>query len=129
MICEKLSKPEDIRHFHYEPFELLWKPGITSTNVRVSGELYTSPAFLDAHRKLQDAPGEPGCDLQKVVVAMMFWSDATQLTNFSSAKLWPCYLFFGNKSKYRWCKPSCNLCNHVAYFQAVSNLLLESFFS
>jgi hypothetical protein len=120
VIREKLSQPQDVQQFHYEPFELLWQPSNGSTNVRVHGELYTSPAFLDAHRELQDAPGEPGCHLPKVVVAMMFSSDITHLTSFGDAKLWPCYLFFGNESKYRRCKPTCHLCNHVAYFQTVS---------
>lgn len=57
----------------------------------------------------------------------MFWSDATQLTSFGNAKLWPCYLFFGNKSKYRRCRPSCNLCCHVAYFEDASILFFELF--
>jgi hypothetical protein len=120
VIREKLTNSHDDKHFHYEPFQLFWKPVDTSTNVRVHGELYTSPAFLDAHRKVQALPPEPGCDLPKVVAALMFWSDATHLTSFGNAKLWPCYLFFGNESKYRRCKPTCNLCNHVAYFQTVS---------
>ncbi|KJA18100.1 hypothetical protein HYPSUDRAFT_145489 [Hypholoma sublateritium FD-334 SS-4] len=47
----------------------------------------------------------------------MFGSDATHLTSFGSAALWPCYMYFGNESKYRRCKPTCNLCNHIAYFQ------------
>jgi Plavaka transposase len=119
VIREKLANPHDDRLFHYEPFELFWQPPDTNEE-RVHGELYTSPAFLDAHRELQDSPGEPGCNLPKVVVAMMFWSDATHLTSFGDAKLWPTYLYFGNESKYRRCKPSSHLCNHVAYFQAVS---------
>src|ERR1700692_4795001 len=49
----------------------------------------------------------------------MFWSDATQLTSFGNAKLWPTYMYFGNESKYRRCKPSCHLSNHVAYFETV----------
>ena len=49
----------------------------------------------------------------------MFWSDATHLTQFGNSQLWPCYLFIGNESKYRWCKPSCNSCSHIAYFQKV----------
>lgn len=122
VIREKLANASDVRHFHYEPFELLWVPGDPSSEVRVHGELYTSPAFLDAHRKLQESPGEPGCDLPRAVVAMMFWSDVTHLTAYGTAKLWPCYLYFGNESKYRRCKPSHNLCNHIAYFQAVSHL-------
>ncbi|KIM74574.1 hypothetical protein PILCRDRAFT_14341 [Piloderma croceum F 1598] len=119
VIREKLSKPEDVRHFHYEPYMLFWKSSDTSDNIRVHGELYTSPAFLEAHRELQDSPGEPGCHLPWVVVAMMFASDATHLTSFGNKKLWPAYLYFGNESKYHRCKPTCHLCNHIAYFQAL----------
>ena len=119
VIREKLANKEDDRHFHYDPFELLWSPTDNLHDMRLHGELYTSPAFLDAHREVQELPPEPGCDLPRVVIAMMFSSDATQLTSFSTAKLWPCYLYFGNESKYRRCKPSCHLCNHVAYFQSV----------
>lgn len=53
----------------------------------------------------------------------MFWSDATHVTRFSSSQLRPCYIFIDNKSKYRWCKPSCNLSSHVAYFQKVGEEL------
>jgi hypothetical protein len=120
VIREKLRNAQDNQGFHYEPFEVFWRPTDSCPDVRVHSELYTSPAFLDAHRQLQESPGEPGCDLPRVVVAMMFSSDATHLTAFGTAQLWPCYLFFGNESKYRRCKPSSNLCNHVAYFQAVS---------
>jgi hypothetical protein len=82
--------------------------------------MYTSPAFAEAHRELQNSSPEPDCDLPWVVMALMFWSDGTQLTSFGSAQLWPCYLSFGNESKYCWCKPTHHLFNHVAYFQAVS---------
>jgi hypothetical protein len=119
VLREKLANPHDDRHFHYEPYELLWSPTDSSPDIRVHGELYTSPAFMDAHHEVQALPGEPGCNLPRVVAAMMFWSDATHLTSFGTAKLWPCYMYFGNETKYRRCKPSCNLCNHVAYFQTV----------
>ncbi|KAH7904490.1 hypothetical protein BJ138DRAFT_1019091 [Hygrophoropsis aurantiaca] len=72
---------------------------------------------MDAHKEVQGLPNEPGCDRPKVVVALQFWSDSTHLTSFGNAKLWPLYLWFGNESKYRRCKPSCHLCNHIAYFQ------------
>lgn len=121
IIREKLKNRQDDEQFHYEPYELFWEPSPNSdAKVRVHGKLYTSPAFLEAHAELQDSPGEPGCSLPRVVAAMMFWSDATHLTSFGDAKLWPCYLFFGNESKYCRCKPTCKLCNHVAYLNAVS---------
>jgi hypothetical protein len=109
----------DDRHFHYEPYELLWKSGDEAEEIRVHGELYTSAAFLSEHEKLLQSPAEPGCDALRAIVALMFWSDETHLTSFGNAKLWPCYMYFGNDSKYRRAKPSCHLCNHVAYFQTV----------
>jgi hypothetical protein len=120
IIREKLTNAEDDRHFHYEPFEFIWNHNDTASEIRVHGEIYTSPAFIETHCELQDLPGEPGCTLPRVVIALMFASDATHLTNFGTAKLWPSYLYFRNESKYRRCKPSFNLCNHVAYFQTVS---------
>lgn len=121
VIREKLTNPNDHANFHYDPFELIWNfnPGSEEPDVRVHCELYNSPAFLDAHRELQESPREPGCDLPRVVIGMMLASDVTHLTSFGTAKLWPGYLFFGNDSKYRRCKPSCHLCSHIAYFHAV----------
>jgi hypothetical protein len=109
----------DDKDFHYEPHELLWKSSKDAEEIRIHGELYTSATFLSEHKKLLESPGEPGCDAPRAVVALMFWSDATHLTSFGNAKLWPCYMFFGNESKYRRAKPSCHLGNHVAYFQTV----------
>lgn len=123
IIREKLSNPDQAQHFHYEPFELLWQSDNQQDPVHLHGELYSSPAFLKAHQDLQSSPGEPGCKLPRVVVSLMFWSDATHLTNFGKTKLWPLYLFFGNDSKYRRCMPSENLCEHVAYFEAVGYAL------
>jgi hypothetical protein len=120
IIKDKIAGPGGCRHFHTKPYELHWQPANSTIPIRVQGELYTSPAFVDAHQELQDLPGEPGCDLPRVIAALMFWSDSTRLTSFGKAKLWPLYLCFGNDSKYRRCKPSCHLCEHVAYFQWVS---------
>ena len=120
IIREKISGLGNPHHFHFEPYELLWQTRNMPSPVRVQGELYTSPSFIEAHQQLQDSPKEPGCDLPRVIVALMFWSDATQLAAFGNAKLWPLYMFFGNESKYRRCRPSCYLCEHVAYFQTVS---------
>jgi hypothetical protein len=119
VIREKVSRPSSFAHLHLEPYELFSQPDETSEPVKVHGELYWSKAFMDAHRDLQDSPGEPECDLPRVVVALMFASDGTQLTQFSNAKLWPLYLGIGNESKYRRTKPSCNAFEHIAYFETV----------
>ena len=82
--------------------------------------MYTSPAFLDAYREVQNAPNEPGCNLEKVVIGMMFASDQMLLTTFRDAKLWPGYLYWANDSKYCRCQPSLCSCEHIVYFRAVS---------
>lgn len=120
IIRERVLDPTRHKLFHFEPYELRWHPPHKACDVGVHGELFTSKTFLDAHRALQESPPEPGCDLPRRVVALMLWSDATQLTTFGSAKLWPLYLYFGNDSKYKRCQPSSNLCAHAAYFQTVS---------
>jgi hypothetical protein len=126
IIREKLENPVHHKHFHHEPYNLLWKshswkPGHQS--VRIHGELYMSESFLNAHRELQESPREHGCELPRIIAALMFWSDATHLTSFGSAMLWPLYLFFGNDSKYRRSKPSNHLGEHVAFFEPVRHRL------
>ena len=120
VIRERLTNPQNAQFFHYEPFKLIWQLHPTGPEMLIHGEIYNSPEFLTAHNNLQSSPNEPGCTRPKVIVALMFLSDLTHLTQFGTAKLWPLYLMFGNDSKYRWCKPTCNLCSHVAYFLTVS---------
>ncbi|KJA12603.1 hypothetical protein HYPSUDRAFT_210329 [Hypholoma sublateritium FD-334 SS-4] len=114
-----MANKQDFPHFHLEPYELRWRRKGTpvTESTRVYGELYTSPAFLETYEEIQSSAPEPGCSLPRVLVGLMFGSDSTQLTSFGDASLWPCYMYFGNESKYRRCKPSCNLSNHIAYFQ------------
>lgn len=121
ILKEKMANLHDFRHFHLEPYELRWrrKNMAATESTRVHGELYTSPAFLEAHEEIRTLAGEPGCSLPRVLIGLMFGSDATHLTSFGTASLWPCYMYFGNESKNRRCKPTCNLCNHIAYFQKV----------
>ncbi|KAG6911067.1 hypothetical protein DXG01_004582 [Tephrocybe rancida] len=128
VIKERVSQIDsDKEPFYFQPFELLWSgPGrrehppqttVPPPHMCIHGEHYTSDSFLDAHRELLRSPPEPGCQAPRAIVALMMWSDATHLTAFSEAKLWPAYLFFGNNSKYSRCRPSRHLANHIAYFQ------------
>jgi len=119
VIREKISTPSSFRHLHFEPYKLYWQPTEASEPLRVHNELYSSEAFIDAHRELQDSPGELGCELPRVVIGLMFASDSTHLTAFSDAKLWPLYLTIGNESKDRRSKPSCQAFEHIAYLQKV----------
>ncbi|KAH6907235.1 hypothetical protein BKA70DRAFT_1428201 [Coprinopsis sp. MPI-PUGE-AT-0042] len=121
VIEEKIRNSKDPSLFHYQPYEVYWVQDSDSPAIRVQGELYNSPAFVEAHQRLQDRPPIPGCNRERVVIALMFWSDETHLTLFGSAKLWPCYMFFGNESKYRRGKTSLRLCEHITYFETLSD--------
>ena len=121
IIHEQVLDPSDHHLFRYEPYELRWRH--SNCDIKVHGELYTLKVFLDAHRELLESPPEPGCTIPRHIIALMFWSDAMQLTSFGDAKLWLLYVFFGNQTKYRRGQPSAKLCSHVAYFQMVSMVL------
>ncbi|KAJ2934434.1 hypothetical protein H1R20_g2679, partial [Candolleomyces eurysporus] len=125
VVRNKISSSPNMRFFHYDPFEVLWQPDPNAPPMRVHSELYNSEAFLNAHRELQDSPPPPGCSRPRVVAGLMFWSDETHLATFSSQRLWPCYMCFGNESKYRRSKSSLNLCHHVAYFEKPSDEFKE----
>ena len=119
------------RHFHLTPFSLMHRSPKTRREQRVYGELYHSDAFIEEHRRVQNCsrppPDDPGCKLEKVIAALMFWSDSTHLTNFGTAKLWPIYLFFGNLSKYIRSRPSSGACSHLAYIPSVCILEQSGF--
>lgn len=122
IIREQLIDPIRCSRFRFEPYSLRWRPPHGTSTINVQGELYTSQVFIAAHRKLQDSPPEANCGLPRRIVALMFWSDATQLTSFGEAKLWPLYVYFGNESKYDRAQPTSHLCAHAAYFQTVSDI-------
>ena len=111
------------RKFHLTPFSLMHRSQITNKEQRLYGELYNSDEFINEHKRVQNRlpppPDDPGCKLEKVVAALMFWSDSTHLTNFGTAALWLIYLFFGNLSKYIRSQPSSGACHHLAYIPSV----------
>lgn len=109
---------------HYSPFKLFQKNCNTGGNERIYGEVYTSDAFLEETEKVKRRspvdPDDPECKREKVVAALMFSSDATQLTNFGDAKAWPIYLMLGNLSKYIRSQPGSGGMHHLAYIPSVS---------
>ena len=82
--------------------------------------------FLDEHDKVQRAAtGNPTCKREKVIAALMLWSDATHLATFGTAKIWPIYLLFGNLSKYVRCQPNSGAMKHLAYIPQLPDSLQD----
>ena len=114
------------RHFHLSPFKLYRKHPDGNADERVYSELYDSDAFYDEHDKVQRAPSDDQtCKREKVVAALMLWSDATHLATFGTAKMWPVYLLFGNLSKYIRVKPNSGATKHLAYIPPLPDSLQD----
>ncbi|KAL1712617.1 hypothetical protein EV715DRAFT_267796 [Schizophyllum commune] len=108
------------QHLHYTPFELRHSAtGNANDSQRVFGELYTSPAFLEAHNDVQRhgllPPDDPNCKRERLVIALQLASDATHLADFGAAKAWPIYVMLGNISKYIRAMPTSGALHHLAY--------------
>jgi Plavaka transposase len=126
VIKEKIADPREHRHRHFQAHQVLWQPESFAQPVRVYGEVYSSDEFRRMEAEVQQITLDVEEDrkLERVVLALMFWTDTTLLANFGTAKLWPCYLFFGNDPKSLRGKPSANLCNHIAYFESVRHSII-----
>jgi hypothetical protein len=112
--------------FHLSPFKLFRQHANHEHSERVYSEMYDSDVFLEEHDKVQRAPSDdPTCKREKVVAALMFWSDATHLATFGTAKLWPIYMLFGNLSKYIRCQPNSGATKHVAYIPPFPDALQD----
>jgi hypothetical protein len=113
-------------HFVYDPSLLSHNrpnSSLPSKTEAVYGELYNSPAFLKEDLRLHNSPAEPGCNLPRAIVGLMFASDAMLVTQFGDTKLWPGYMYFGNQSKYERTRPTYNAAHHIALFPSVRTLL------
>ncbi|KAI0039303.1 hypothetical protein FA95DRAFT_1451096, partial [Auriscalpium vulgare] len=122
-IKRTLSTDPAACNFVFEPHLLEYvEPGTDGPAHGVYGELYNSSAFVNEDLRLQNSPKEPDCDLPRAIAALMFWSDATHVSQFGQAKVWPAYMYFGNQSKYERARPTSNAAHHVAYFPLVHTL-------
>ncbi|KAG2337754.1 hypothetical protein BDR05DRAFT_978379 [Suillus weaverae] len=111
--------------FHLLPFKHLWKDPLDDHQERIYDELYTSDAWLEAQDSIQKLPREPGCSLEHVVAGLMFFSDATHLANFGTAKAWPLYMYFGNLTKYICSSPTSGACHLVGFLPSLPDSIKD----
>ncbi|KAG2739784.1 hypothetical protein P692DRAFT_201872909 [Suillus brevipes Sb2] len=107
------------RAYHLFPFKRMWKDPLDDHEERIYDELYTSDAWLEAQDDLHKQPKESGCSLERVIAGLMFFSDATHLANFGTAKAWPLYAYFGNLTKYLRSSPTSGSCHLVGFLPSL----------
>ena len=120
IVSTAFQDPEVFPTLHLTPYKEFKELEDGEPPERVYGEMYSSDAFFDAWETVQSQGHMTGDSLERVMVALMLWSDSTCLTNFGSASLWPVYLSLGNQSKYIRSKPSTFSHHHLAYLPSVS---------
>jgi hypothetical protein len=125
LIKEAFESPLSSK-FHFTPFRMYRARPDGKGDERIFSEIYDSNVFWEEHNRVQRAPTDDlTCKREKVVAALMFWSDATHLATFGTAKLWPIYLLFGNLSKYVRCQPDSGATKHVAYIPPLPDSLQD----
>ena len=75
IICAAFSK-KAAKWFHLTPFKRIWKSPISGQEQHIFDELYMSDAWITVHDQLQKQRRNDECNLERVIAALMFWSDA-----------------------------------------------------
>ncbi|KAI9065463.1 hypothetical protein FKP32DRAFT_1567909, partial [Trametes sanguinea] len=108
-------------------------PPSTSSNhplndhIRIFTDVYNSNAALREFESIRQRPRNPqdAPDVEYVMAPLLIWSDATHLTSFGSASLWPIYLYFGALSKYVRGMPTEFAAHHLAYIPSLPDELQD----
>ncbi|KAI0349313.1 hypothetical protein OH77DRAFT_1507530 [Trametes cingulata] len=97
--------------------------------IRIYTDTYNSNAACEEAEKIRNQARNPadGADVEYVMFPIHLWSDATHLTNFGSASLWPIYLYFGALSKYVRGMPTEFAAHHLAYVPTLPDSLQDAY--
>jgi hypothetical protein len=119
IIKAALSEPES-KSFHTFPFRAYWHSSKGDPPERVYSESYTANSWNNEYDDINNSREHgPNHFLEAFIIALLIWSDSTHLAQFSTASLWPIYLYIGNQSKYTRAKPSSMSAHHLAYLPKV----------
>lgn len=119
-VIKAAYKDPSAEQYHISPYEEYWQSTPDSPPERIYSELYNSNSYIQEHESIRSQP-RPQCDLETVIAPIMLSSDATHLTSFGNASLWPVYLYIGSLSKYTRAKPTSFSAHHLAYLPKVTS--------
>ncbi|KAG9000858.1 hypothetical protein FRB90_011721, partial [Tulasnella sp. 427] len=115
-----LTTDPNVCQYHFHPFrQFSNSSSATGPTQRVVDDIFNSDAMIKEYESLRRSPKEQNCSFERVVLALQFWSDATQLANFGSAKLWPVYMYFGNQPKWARARSDMHSCHDIAHIPSL----------
>ncbi|KAH7877053.1 uncharacterized protein C8R40DRAFT_1168980 [Lentinula edodes] len=126
-VMKEAYSSEAASEYHLRGYKQMWERDEYPEPIRVHGEVYTSDAFLQMESEVLSSPAEPGCNLERVVVPIMAYSDSTHLASFGTASICPGYLWFGSQSKYSRAKPSKFAAHHLVYFPSLPKTVEDEY--
>ncbi|KAH9911327.1 uncharacterized protein BXZ73DRAFT_108092 [Epithele typhae] len=102
---------------------------VPPTPLRIYTDASNSPAFLAEEENIRQLPRDPldPADLEYGIIPMILWSDATHLSDFGDAKMWPVYLYFAHLCKYTRGRPTEFAAHHIAYIPSLPDTIEEAY--
>ena len=117
---KKVGMLDVVQKNAFHPCLKVWKSLLTGKEQLVYDELYMSDTWNKAQDEIMKQRRVDGCKLERVMAAMMLWSDSMCLAEFGRASAWPVYLYFGHLSKYARTAPEGGACHPIAFIPCVS---------
>jgi hypothetical protein len=124
-----ITTDPNAKDFIFHPYHEYRDNPSTGKRERVYREFPSADTFIEEHQRLQQSPRIEGCNLERVMLALQFWSDGTRLAQFGSHKLWPIYMTFANQLLDQRMDPACNAWHDIAHIQEVGSLHYRSHYA
>jgi hypothetical protein len=115
-----LIHDKNVKDFMWIPYkEYQCDPITGDKRTRIFNESMSGDEVHRLWKEVQEGDGVPGCNAERVVLFLRWWSDATHLAQFGEHKLWPFYMCFANQPKWQCSDPNMGAWHDVAYLTQV----------
>ncbi|KAI0323530.1 hypothetical protein GY45DRAFT_1349767 [Cubamyces sp. BRFM 1775] len=100
-----------------------------SPPIRVFTDVYNSDCARAEYEKIKSQPRHEDDheDVEYAPFPILLWSDATHLSSFGSAYMWPIYMYCGALSKYVRGMPTEFAAQHLAYIPSLPDPIQDAY--
>jgi hypothetical protein len=112
-----------IPHYHYHT------SGISGDKERVIDHPMCSDYMISEYQSIQALPRQECDTMERVILGLQLWSDATRLANFGPHKLWPVYACFAHTPLWERENPQTDAWFDVAHLPTVRKYFMQNILS